>query len=77
MQLMPQTARELGVVCPDDPRENVIGGTRYLRELRDRFGSWELALAAYNAGPTRVVEGRIPAETRRYVKRVIATWKGR
>jgi soluble lytic murein transglycosylase-like protein len=75
MQLMPATARRLGVVCPFDPRENVLGGTRYLRRLRDRFGSWPQALAAYHAGPTRVAEGRIPGETRRYVKRVVGSWR--
>jgi soluble lytic murein transglycosylase-like protein len=75
MQLMPATARELGVPCPFAPRQNVLGGTRYLREMRDRFGSWSRALAAYHAGPTRVVEGRIPSVTRRYVARVLGTWR--
>jgi len=53
MQLMPATAAELGV-DPYQWRENVEGGVRYLREQIDRFGDLELALAAYNAGPTRV-----------------------
>jgi soluble lytic murein transglycosylase-like protein len=75
MQLMPETARSMGVVCPFDPRENVLGGARYLRRLRDRLGSWPRALAAYHAGPRRVEEGRIPAETRRYVTRVLRTWQ--
>ena len=75
MQLMPATARELGVVCPFDPRENILGGARYLREMHLRFGSWPLALAAYNAGPVRVTAGRIPRETRRYVRRVVASWR--
>ncbi len=75
MQLMPATARELGVVCPFDPRENVLGGTRYLRRLRDRLGSWKRAIAAYHAGPGRVVRGRIPGVTRRYVNRVLRGWR--
>jgi len=75
MQLMPATARSLGVVCPFDPRENVLGGTRYLRRQRDRFGSWARALAAYHAGPTRVARGRIPAETHRYVRLVLRGWE--
>lgn len=75
MQLMPATARELGVVCRMDPRQNILGGSRYLRELHDRFGSWRLALAAYNAGPSRVEVGRIPPVTRLYVRRVLASWK--
>ena len=75
MQLMPGTARQLGVVCPFEPRENIMGGTRYLREMYDRFGSWPLALAGYNAGPRAVERRRFPAETRRYVQLVIARWR--
>ncbi len=75
MQLMPATARELGVACAFDPRENVLGGTRYLRQLYDRLGSWPRAVAAYHAGPSRVERGRIPGETRTYVRRVITTWR--
>jgi hypothetical protein len=77
MQLMPATARSLGVRCAFDPRQNVMGGTRYLREMRDRFGSWREALAAYNAGPTRVESGRgLPLETRSYVEHVLRSWLG-
>ena len=77
MQLMPATAKYLGVGCAFDPRQNILGGTRYLREMRNRFGSWRLALAAYNAGPGRVESGRrLPLETRRYVEAVLRTWKG-
>ncbi|MEN8185063.1 MAG: lytic transglycosylase domain-containing protein [Myxococcota bacterium] len=76
MQLMPATARELGVACAFDPRENVLGGSRYLRRLRDRLGSWPRALAAYHAGPARVEAGRIPGETRRYVARILDSWRG-
>jgi len=77
MQLMPATARELRVRCPFDPRENVLGGARYLRALRDRFGGWPKALAAYHAGPARVERGVIPGTTRRYVARVLRGWNPR
>ena len=76
MQLMPATARELGVRCAFDPRQNVLGGTRYLRELRDRLGAWSRAIAAYNAGPARVESGRrLPRETVVYVDRVLGSWR--
>lgn len=75
MQLMPATARELGVVCAFEPRENVMAGARYLRELRDRLGAWPRALAGYHAGPRAVERGRIPIETRRYVARILHSWR--
>jgi soluble lytic murein transglycosylase-like protein len=72
-QLMPGTARLLRV-DPTDPDQNLEGGARYLRMMYDRFGSWRLALAAYNAGPEAVDRhGGIPPyrETRRYVRRIL------
>ena len=68
-QLMPGTAARLGV-DPADPSQNLEGGARYLRQMYDRFGSWRLALAAYNAGPEAVEKyGGVPPfqETQSYV----------
>lgn len=74
-QLMPATARAMGV-DPDDPHANLEGGARYLRMQLDAFdGNLELALAAYNAGPGRVQKaGGIPAisETRNYVASIMS-----
>lgn len=71
-QLMPDTASNLGV-DPNNPKQNLDGGARYLRQQFDRFGSWRLALAAYNAGPEAVEKhGGVPpyAETKAYVKAI-------
>jgi soluble lytic murein transglycosylase-like protein len=72
-QLMPGTAARLGV-DPAVPEQNLEGGARYLRMMYDRFGSWRLALAAYNAGPGAVEQhGGIPpyTETKNYVKAIL------
>lgn len=74
-QLMPETARGLGV-DRYDPIENLRGGARYLRAQLDRFGEYNLALGAYNAGPGRIRGGLLPniAETQAYVKNVLRNW---
>jgi soluble lytic murein transglycosylase-like protein len=75
MQLMPGTARELGVSDAYDPRQNIMGGAQYLRKLLDRFnGDVTKAVAGYNAGPGAVEKhGGIPPykETQNYVRKVL------
>jgi soluble lytic murein transglycosylase-like protein len=75
MQLMPDTARLMKVGNPLDPNQNIQGGTRYLRFLDETFqGNLDLILAAYNAGPRRVIENNmsVPSidETKNFIRRV-------
>jgi len=75
MQIMPENIKRLNIKDPFDPRENIMGGTRYLKQMIDRFkGKLPLALAAYNAGPNIVEQyQRIPpyTETEDYVEAVM------
>ena len=76
-QLMPGTAKDLGVRNRFDPQSNIQGAASYLRQMLDRFGVVHLAVAAYNAGPGAVSRlGRIPlnGETPEYVRNVLNRW---
>jgi len=82
MQLMPGTAARFGVRRPHDPAQNVSGGTRYLKELLNRFNNRvDLVLASYNAGEGAVIKfgHRVPPyrETRNYVKRISYRYKSK
>lgn len=80
MQIMPATAVDLALLNPWEETENVRAGTAYLAQQVKRFGSLELALAAYNAGPGAVTRhGGIPpfAETREYVRRILCLYRNR
>ena len=80
MQIMPRTAASLGV-DPNDPHANIHGGAKYLKQLHDRFGSWDKALAAYNWGPTNLHAAiskhgeswlaATPKETQNYVHEIL------
>ena len=78
MQVMPGTARNLGLWNPWDALANMRAGARYLRQQLDRFGRVDLALAAYNSGPDRrsLAAGYVPAipETRNYVRTITTNW---
>ena len=78
MQLMPGTARDMGVSNAYDPYENIMGGTKYLKKMLDRYhGDTAKALAAYNWGPGNVDKkpDRMPEETRNYISRVTGHYR--
>jgi soluble lytic murein transglycosylase-like protein len=79
-QLMPETAKSVGVSDPFDPMQSLNGGAAYLRQMLDHFGNVEAALAAYNAGPGAVEKagGAVPAypETQNYVKKIMSLYGG-
>jgi soluble lytic murein transglycosylase-like protein len=78
MQLMPGTAKDMGVTNRFDPEQSLAGGSRYLKGLISKYQSVPMGLAAYNAGPGNVDKhGGIPpfAETQNYVKRVLSNYQ--
>lgn len=86
MQLMPENCRDLGVTNPFDIEQNIDGGTRHIKEYLDRYhGDVEMALMAYNGGPTRMMRRGVkclediylmPKETQKYVPKVMKYYKG-
>ncbi len=80
MQIIPGTQKELGLETPFDPNANIRAGVRYLKDLMSRYSKLPLALAAYNAGPSRVDRyGGVPPfkETKHYVRKVLRIYKKR
>lgn len=76
MQLMPKTARGLGVTDVFDPEQNIAGGTKYIAQMLKRYkGNVEKALWAYNAGPGNADKGRLPDETKKYIPSVMARYR--
>lgn len=79
MQLMPENIRDFRVNDPFDPRENIMGGTRFIKRMIDRYsGKLSLAIAAYNAGPEKVDQYRsVPPykETEAFVERVLKYYR--
>ena len=76
MQLMPKTAKWLGVRNAYDPAQNIEGGSKYIAQLIRQFGgNVSKALMAYNCGPGNVKKGRIPAESRRYAQKVLGIYR--
>ena len=72
MQLMPGTAKEVGVRNPYDPRENVMGGAKYIRKLSDKYGGdISKALQAYHGGPGNVARKTIPRRSRQYARKIL------
>lgn len=74
MQIMPKTAEELNLKDPFCPKENIMAGSKYLKQMLDLFnGDFKLALAAYNAGPNKIISenNQIPKETHHYVEKVL------
>ena len=77
MQLMPQTVKEMGLSDPFKPRDNILGGTGYFKQMLARYeGDIVRALAAYNAGPSNLKNDKVPdfLETKNYIKNVLDSY---
>ncbi|HEX5449101.1 MAG TPA: lytic transglycosylase domain-containing protein, partial [Gaiellaceae bacterium] len=73
LQVLPSTAKGMQLSV-SNPQANVLAGATYLRQMLDRFGSTQTALAAYNAGPDAVRLGNVPSATNTYVADVMSRW---
>ena len=76
-QIMPETAKELGIEDSFDPGQNIWGAALYLKRIHSRLDDWKLTIAAYNAGPTRVEKCMcVPniTETKNYVQSIMTRW---